>query len=82
MKAHRTGIVERVLDERTASVLVSRLVTHPKYLKKYRQSHTFLVDVAAGLSVEPGETVVIEETRPISRSKHWRLVKETNGKQS
>ena len=82
MKARRTGNVERVLDERTASVLVTRLVTHPKYLKKYRQSHTFLVDVPAGSTIEVGESVVIEETRPLSRSKHWRLVKETNGKQS
>lgn len=74
MKARRTGVVDHVVDQRTASVVVTRLVRHPKYGKRYRQSTKFLVDVASAQQLAPGMTVTIEECRPVSRRKHWRLV--------
>lgn len=74
MKAQRTGTVQRVNDSRTAAVLVSRLVMHPKYGKQYRRSHTFLVDVNPTEPVAVGDQVAIEATRPISKRKHWRVL--------
>jgi len=74
MSPRRSGIVTKLVDSRTAAVTIERLVTHPKYGKQYRQSKAYLVDVPATMTLELGSTVEIQETRPISRSKHWRVV--------
>ena len=76
MKAQRTGTIDHIVDERTSAVVVSRLVRHPKYGKTYKQSHTFLVDTPSSAGLTAGMTVTIEETRPLSKRKFWRLVTE------
>lgn len=75
MKAGKTfeGIVVKAAMKDTATVQVERYVKHPKYKKYMRLCKKFLVhDV--GNTAQVGEKVVIRETRPISRHKHFILV--------
>ncbi len=67
------GVVVKVAMKDTATVSVERYVKHPKYKKYMRLSKKFLVhDV--GNTAQVGEKVVIRETRPISKRKHFILV--------
>ena len=63
-----------VSDKMTHTVVVriDRLKKHPKYQKYYRVSKKFKADVKDGV-YKVGDTVTIEETRPISKDKRWRV---------
>lgn len=60
--------------EKTISVMVERKVKHPLYGKYIRKSTKFLAHDEQNECGE-GDTVVIEECRPLSKNKSWRLVK-------
>ena len=60
--------------EKTISVLVERKVKHPLYGKYIRTSSKFLAHDESN-ECGNGDTVVIEECRPLSKHKSWRLVK-------
>ena len=60
--------------EKTISVLVERRVKHPLYGKYIRKSTKFLAHDENNECGE-GDTVIIEECRPLSKNKSWRLVK-------
>ena len=59
---------------KTISVMVERKVKHPLYGKVIRRSTKFLAHDESNECGE-GDTVVIEECRPLSKNKTWRLVK-------
>ncbi|MGH8103898.1 MAG: small ribosomal subunit protein uS17, partial [bacterium] len=52
---------------------VERFRDHPVYRKKVRRSKRYLADTA-GKTLTVGDRVVIEETRPLSRHKYFRVV--------
>ncbi len=58
--------------QKTVVVRVDRLKKHPKYLKYYRTARRYKAHDADG-SYRPGDVVIIEETRPLSRDKRWRV---------
>ena len=58
---------------KTATVLVERQATHPLYKKSFKQSKKYLVDDQIGVS--SGDIVQIEKCKPISRRKHFKIVK-------
>jgi len=60
--------------DKTISVLVERKVKHPLYGKVIRRSTKFLAHDENNECGE-GDTVAIEECRPLSKTKTWRLVK-------
>jgi len=60
--------------EKTISVMVERREKHPLYGKYIRKSTKFLAHDEANECGE-GDTVVIEECRPLSKNKSWRLIK-------
>jgi len=60
--------------DKTIAVLVERKVKHPLYGKVIRRSTKFLAHDESNECGE-GDTVVIEECRPLSKNKTWRLVK-------
>ena len=60
--------------EKTISVMVERREKHPLYGKYIRKSTKFLAHDEANECGE-GDTVIIEECRPLSKNKSWRLVK-------
>lgn len=69
-----SGIVVSNKMKDTIVVSVNRFVKHPKYQKfmkitKKVKVHDF------GNSAQIGDKVFIEETRPISKEKHFKLVK-------
>jgi small subunit ribosomal protein S17 len=74
-KKHKTlsGIVTSDKMKDTVVVLVERYVKHPKY-HKYVQSRKKYKVHDAGNTAKVGDAVVIEETRPISRHKTFKIL--------
>ena len=69
----RIGIVASDKMDKTITVAVERKVKHPiygKYVKKTTKFHAHDEQSTAGI----GDTVRIMETRPLSKTKRWRLV--------
>ncbi len=57
----------------TVTVAATRMKVHPLYHKRYRVTKKYHADTA-GQEYEIGDTVTIEETRPISKTKSWKVV--------
>ena len=55
----------------TASVTVTRLKTHPLYLKGQGGPKLFGRQRLGG---QKGDVVVMESTRPLSRAKSWKII--------
>ena len=70
----KKGLVTSAKMQNTVTVTVTRLVMHSKYRKRYPMSKKFLADTA-GKTIQEGDTVLIEETRPLSKHKRF-VVKE------
>jgi len=69
----RIGIVSSDKMTKTITVAVERKIKHPiygKFLKKTTKFHAHDEQNTAGI----GDTVRIMETRPLSKTKRWRLV--------
>ncbi|MEK9157525.1 MAG: 30S ribosomal protein S17 [Patescibacteria group bacterium] len=67
------GVVISTKMTKTVSVQVDRTVLHAKYQKRYTVSKKYLAhNEIEGL--QAGDTVIIEETRPLSALKRWRVV--------
>jgi small subunit ribosomal protein S17 len=69
-----TGKVVSNKMQKTITVSVERLVKHPTYGKYVRRTTKLLAHDENGESRE-GDVVAIEECRPLSRRKSWRLVR-------
>ncbi|HEU4603649.1 MAG TPA: 30S ribosomal protein S17 [Steroidobacteraceae bacterium] len=69
-----TGKVVSNKMQKTITVSVERYVPHPQYGKYQRRTTKFLAHDENNESRE-GDMVAIEECRPLSRHKSWRLVK-------
>jgi small subunit ribosomal protein S17 len=69
-----TGVVDRGPKNKTIVVRSVTLVRHQKYGRYVR--HTTLYRVHDETEqARPGDMVEIMESRPISKTKHWRLVR-------
>lgn len=71
------GVVVSDKMQKTVLVRVDRLKKHPKYLKYYRVSKKFKAHDEKN-EYKAGDVVMIEETRPLSKDKRWRVVKLLN----
>lgn len=60
--------------QNTAVIEVLRTVVHPLYKKRLKRSKRYKVDTN-GQEISLGETVTIVETKPISKDKHFKIVK-------
>ncbi len=69
----RTGSVVRVKQDKTAVVEMVWKQRHRLYRKQVRRVARFHVHDPENLC-QLGDLVRIEETRPISKTKHWRLL--------
>lgn len=69
-----TGRVVSDKMDKTVTVLVERKVAHPIY-GKYVKRSTKLHAHDEMNECNMGDTVSIEECKPLSKSKSWRLVK-------
>lgn len=68
----KLGVVVRHSGDKTAVVLVERLVKHPVFKKYVTRRKKFHVHDASNVAGE-GDKVKIIECRPISKTKSWRL---------
>ncbi len=68
-----TGKVISDKMDKSATVMIERKVKHPVYGKYIRRSTKLHIHDAENTCQE-GDTVIIEQCRPISRTKSWRLV--------
>ena len=73
-KKIKKGKVILVSSENTVKVEITRYKAHPLYKKKFKVSKKYLVHDIDGNS-KVGDYVEIEETRPISKRKKWKIKK-------
>lgn len=64
------GVVISNKAEKSVVVEVERKFLHPRYRKTVRSHKKYLAHDEAN-TCNPGDRVVIVESRPISRRKHW-----------
>jgi small subunit ribosomal protein S17 len=69
-----SGVVVASKMKDTATVSVSAYVKHPKYKKYYVRTKKYLVH-DAGNTAKVGDRVIIRSIRPMSKRKHFEIVK-------
>jgi len=69
----RTGVVVTDKMDKTVVVRIDRQVRHPLYGKIVRRSSKLAAHDEAN-DAHVGDTVRVMETRPLSKSKRWRVV--------
>ena len=72
-RKERIGVVVSSKMEKTIVVAVARKVKHAIYGKFVNKTTKFVAE-CLDESVREGDTVRIMETRPLSKTKRWRLV--------
>jgi small subunit ribosomal protein S17 len=73
LRKTRTGVVTSDKMAKTITVAVERKVKHPiygKFIKKTTKFHAHDEKEECGV----GDVVTIMETRPLSKTKRWRLL--------
>jgi small subunit ribosomal protein S17 len=73
MRKERVGVVTSDKMQKSVTVLVERRVKHAKYGKFVKLSSKFMAHDEKE-EAHVGDTVRIMETRPLSKSKRWRVV--------
>ena len=69
-----TGVVTSDKMDKTIKVTVQRDFKHPKYEKRIRRQTVYTAHDEAN-EAKTGDMVEITETRKLSKTKGWRLVK-------
>lgn len=73
LRKERIGVVTSDKMEKSIVVAVERKVKHPKYGKFVKKTTKFVAHDEKNES-HVGDTVKIMETRPLSKTKRWRVV--------
>tara|TARA_Y100000590_G_scaffold171884_1_gene196579 strand:- start:1998 stop:2261 length:264 start_codon:yes stop_codon:yes gene_type:complete len=69
-----TGMVVSSKSDKTITVMVERKVKHPLYKKILRRSSKLQVHDQDNVC-DTGDLVTIQECRPVSKTKSWKLLK-------
>lgn len=69
-----TGVITSDKMDKTVTVLVERRVMHPVLGKVVRRSKKYHAH-SPNNEFKQGDTVMIEETRPLSKTKAWQVTK-------
>ena len=72
-RKQRVGLVVSSKMDKTITIAIERQVKHPIYGKYVKQTTKLKAHDEANDAGE-GDTVRIQETRPLSKTKRWRLV--------
>jgi len=67
------GVITSDKMNKTRVVAVSTLKKHPKYLKYYKVTTKFKAHDEENI-YKTGDKVTIEESRPLSREKRWKII--------
>lgn len=74
MRKRKIGVVISDKPQKTVIVQIMNYVKHPLY-KKYIRRFTKVYAHDEKNECKVGEKVMIEETRPLSKLKHWRVIR-------
>lgn len=77
MKKTKVGVVVSDKMKKTVVVEFQRFVKHPLY-KKYIRKKTRVYAHDENNACKIGDKVLIEETRPLSKLKRWRVLKKVS----
>ncbi len=69
----RTGVVVSAQNDKTVTVLVERQFAHPLYTKQVRKTKKYRAHDETN-QYQTGDVVRIVETRPLSKTKRWRVI--------
>jgi small subunit ribosomal protein S17 len=72
MKRQLTGTVVSDKMDKSVVVLVERLIKHPFYMKYIRRRAKYSAHDESN-ECRVGDKVLITESRPLSRTKRWRV---------
>lgn len=73
-KKQLRGIIISDKMQKTVVVKVERIKEHPKYKRRYKLHKKYKAHDEKG-EYKVGDKVIIEECRPLSKDKRWRLAK-------
>ncbi|MAJ98420.1 MAG: 30S ribosomal protein S17 [Flavobacteriales bacterium] len=73
LRKERIGIVKSDKMQKSVSVSIQRKEMHPMYGKFVKKTSTFVAHDDKN-ECKIGDTVKIMETRPLSKTKKWRVV--------
>jgi small subunit ribosomal protein S17 len=73
LRKERVGVVTSDKMDKTITVAIEKRVKHPIYGKFVKQTKKFKAHDEKN-DAKMGDTVKIMETRPLSKTKRWRLV--------
>ncbi|MBW7868125.1 MAG: 30S ribosomal protein S17 [Brumimicrobium sp.] len=73
LRKERIGIVTSEAMDKSIVITVERKVKHPKYGKFVKKSSKFVAHDEKN-ECHVGDTVLIRECRPLSKTKNWRLI--------
>lgn len=79
-QSRRRVLMGRVVSdkmEKTVTVEVTRLVKHPRYKRYVRRKKTYKAHDENNVC-RVNDTVVIQESRPVSRTKRWLVIERRN----
>jgi small subunit ribosomal protein S17 len=72
-RKERKGVVVSDKQDKTITIAVERRTQHPKYKRVVKKTKKYTAHDEENICNE-GDTVRIMETRPLSKTKRWRLV--------
>ncbi|MBI5079093.1 30S ribosomal protein S17 [Candidatus Wolfebacteria bacterium] len=73
MKRKLEGTIVSDKMNKTRVVEITRLKMHPRYKKYYKITRKFKAHDEKN-EYKTGEKVVIEETKPLSKDKRWKII--------
>lgn len=71
MKIFKGKVVSTKMAK-TATVVVERILVHPIYKKRFKRARKFQVHDELGVKI--GDKVSFVATRPISKTKKWKII--------
>jgi len=73
-KRQLTGTIISNKMQKTVVVKVEKMKEHPKYKRRYKVHKKYKAHYDEG-EFQTGDKVIIEECRPISKDKKWKVIK-------
>jgi small subunit ribosomal protein S17 len=68
------GVVTSNAGNKSATIMIERRIKHPVYGKFIKRSTKLHIHDEAN-ECNKGDTILVEECRPMSKTKSWKLVK-------
>lgn len=72
-KKQLTGKIVSLVSDKTVKVETKRQWQHPLYKKSVKKNKNYMADTN-GQKFELGDEVMIQECRPVSKTKHFRVI--------